>query len=59
MPRKSTRGAKGGGSIRKRSNGVWEGRYTYTDEFGVRKNGTVYSKSQAECQKKQTIRNRS
>ena len=52
MPRKSTRGAKGGGSIRKRSNGVWEGRYTYTDEFGIRKNGSVYSKSQAECQKK-------
>ena len=52
MPRKSTRGAKGGGSIRKRSNGVWEGQYTYTDEFGVRKNGSVYSKSQAEYQKK-------
>ena len=54
MAKKSGRAASGAGSIRKRSDGTWEGRYTYTNEFGVKKRGSVYSKTQGECRRKLT-----
>lgn len=50
--KKKKRGPSGSGSIRKRKDGTWEGRYTYTDEYGVRKRASVYASTQAECQKK-------
>ncbi len=52
MPRKSTRNAQGTGSIRQRSDGRWEARFTYTDELGQKKRGSVYSDNQKECRKK-------
>ena len=51
MPRKSTRGAKGGGSIRQRPDGRWEGRYSYVDELGVTRRRSVYADKQAACRK--------
>ena len=46
--------ANGEGSIRKRSDGRWEGRYTagYHSETGKRIIKNVLSKTQAECKAK-------
>lgn len=54
MPRKSTRNAQGGGSIRKRSDGTWEGRYTLGRDPGTGKQiqKSVYGKTQAIVRKK-------
>lgn len=50
----SKRNAHGAGSLRQRKNGTWEARYTYVDELGVKKRGSVYAKTQGECQRKLT-----
>ena len=52
MAGKRKRSAAGSGSLRQRKDGTWEGRYTYVDELGVKRRRSVYSRSQAECQKK-------
>ena len=54
MPRKSTRNAQGGGTIRKRSDGRWEARYTVGRDPGTGKQvqKSVYGKTQAEVRKK-------
>ncbi len=54
MPRKATRNAQGGGSIRKRSDGRWEARYTFGNDPGTGKQvqKSVYGKTQAEVRKK-------
>jgi integrase len=54
MPRKTTRNAQGGGSIRKRADGTWEGRYTLGRDPGTGKQiqKSVYGKTQAEVRKK-------
>ena len=49
--RKNNKGASGGGSIKHRDDGRWEGRYTYYDEYGNQKRGSVYAKTQGECRK--------
>lgn len=55
MPRKNTRAAQGSGSIRQRAaDGRWEARFTYTDDLGQKKRGSVYADTQAECRKKLT-----
>lgn len=51
MPKKS---AKGGGSIRKRANGTWEARFTYTDALGGTRRKSVYAGTQKECRRKLT-----
>jgi len=54
MPsRKPTRNAQGGGSIRQRSDGRWEGRYTAGRDPGTGKQiqRTIYGESQAEVRK--------
>lgn len=50
MPRKSTRNAQGGGSIRQRKDGTWEGRYTVGRDPGTGKQiqKSVYAKTQKE-----------
>jgi len=50
----STRGAAGSGSIRQRPDGRWEARYTYKDELGQTKRGSVYALTQKECRQKLT-----
>ena len=54
MPRKTTRNAQGGGSIRKRKDGLWEGRFTFGHDPGTGKQiqKSVYGKTQAEVRKK-------
>lgn len=54
MARKSTRGAQGNGSIRKRSNGTWEGRYITGRDPGTGKQirKSVYGKTQKEVRQK-------
>ena len=54
MPRKSTRNAQGGGSLRKRPDGTWEGRYTTGRNPGTGRQiqRSVYGKTQAEVRKK-------
>lgn len=54
MPRKTTRNAQGGGSIRKRPDGTWEARYTVGRDPGTGKQiqKSVYGKTQAEVRKK-------
>lgn len=54
MPRKETRNAQGGGSIRKRSDGRWEARYTIGRDPGTGKQvqKSIYGKTQAEVRKK-------
>ena len=55
MAKKSnTRGANGDGTIRKRSDGRWEGRYTYIIDPGTGKQiqKSVYGKTQNEVRKK-------
>ena len=37
MPRKATRSAQGGGTIRQRANGLWEARYTVGRDPGTGK----------------------
>ena len=55
MARKSnTRAAQGSGSIRQRPDGRWEARFTYTDDLGVKKRGSVYGDTQKECRQKLT-----
>lgn len=55
MARKSnTRAASGCGSLRQRSDGRWEARFTYTDDLGQRKRGSVYADTQKECRLKLT-----
>ena len=43
---------KGDGSVRKRKDGTWEGRYTYTNDDGVHKTKSVYGKNQSEVKRK-------
>lgn len=50
MKRKG-KGANGSGSIKHRDDGRWEGRYTYYDDYGNQKRGSVYAKTQGECRK--------
>lgn len=55
MPRKSnTRNAQGGGSLRQRKDGTWEGRYTVGRDPGTGKQvqRSAYGKTQAEVRKK-------
>ena len=54
MPRKSTKAAKGGGSIRQRKDGLWEGRYTVGRDPGTGKQvrKSVYGQTQQEARKK-------
>ena len=48
------RNAQGNGTIRHRSDGTWEARYTYQDELGQPKRASVYGKTQKECRQKLT-----
>ena len=43
---------KGDGSLRKRPNGSWEGRYSYKDNSGKRITKSVYATSQTEAKRK-------
>lgn len=54
MPRKATRNAQGGGSLRKLKNGLWEARYTVGRDPGTGKQvqKSVYAKTQDEARKK-------
>lgn len=54
MPRKNTKAAKGGGSIRQRKDGLWEGRYTIGRDPGTGKQvrKSVYGQTQQEARKK-------
>ena len=55
MARKSnTRAAQGSGSIRQRPNGLWEARFTFTDDLGQKKRASVYGTTQKECRQKLT-----
>lgn len=46
------KGAAGGGSIRQRSDGRWEGRYSYRDDLGQPKRGSVYGRTQREVRER-------
>lgn len=46
--------ASGSGNIRKRADNRWEARYTYFDELGQPKRGSVYGDTQKECRQKLT-----
>lgn len=48
------RTAHGSGSIRQRSDGRWEARFTYEDELGQPKRASVYGDTQRECRQKLT-----
>lgn len=50
----SKRNAHGSGTIRQRPDGRWEARYTYQDELGVTRRGSVYGDTQRDCRKKLT-----
>ena len=55
MPnRKNSKSAKGGGTIRKRPDGRWEGRYTvgFDPMTGKQKQKSVYGKTQQEVRQK-------
>lgn len=54
MPRKSTRNAQGGGTIRQRSDGRWEARYTVGRDPGTGKQiqRSVYGSTQKEVRQK-------
>lgn len=54
--RSNTRAAHGAGNIRQRPDGRWEARYTYTDELGQPKRGSVYGNTQKECRQSLTAR---
>lgn len=49
MANKKGRAAAGAGSIRKRKDGRWEGRFTYEDELGTKRQCSVYASTQREC----------
>ena len=52
--KKSTKNAKGSGTIRKRSDGRWEGRYTIGHDpmTGKQKQKSVYGKTQQEVRQR-------
>ena len=52
--RKNSRAASGAGSIRQRSDGTWEARYTYTDELGQKQRGSIYGRTQKQCKQRLT-----
>lgn len=54
MPRKTTRNAQGGGTIRQRKDGRWEARYTAGRDPGTGKQvqKSIYGKTQQEVRKK-------
>lgn len=54
MPRKSTRNAQGGGTIRQRKDGTWEGRYTIGRDPGTGKQvqKSIYGKTQKEVRQR-------
>ena len=54
MPRKSTRNAQGGGTIRQRANGLWEARYTVGRDPGTGKQiqRSIYGTTQKEVRQK-------
>ena len=56
MPSKRKRGASGGGSIRKRSDGRWEARYTagHDPKTGKQIQKSIYGKTQKEVREKLT-----
>lgn len=54
MPRKSTRNAQGGGTIRQRADGLWEARFTLGRDPGTGKQiqKSIYGKTQKEVRQK-------
>ena len=48
------RNAHGSGSIRQRSDGLWEARFTFIDELGQKRRSSIYGKSQREARQKLT-----
>ena len=54
MARKSTKGAQGAGTIRKRSDGRWEARYTtgFDPQTGKQVQRSIYAKTQKEVREK-------
>ena len=54
MSGKTTRGASGGGTIRKRSDGRWEARYTlgFDPKTGKQIQKSIYGKTQKEVRQK-------
>lgn len=54
MPRKPTRNAQGGGTIRQRANGLWEARYTVGRDPGTGKQiqRSIYGSTQKEVRQK-------
>lgn len=52
MARSNTRAPSGGGTVRHRDDGRWEGRYNYYDEYGNQRRGSVYAQTQKECRQK-------
>ena len=54
MSNTKKRNAQGGGSIRKRSDGRYEARYTVTDESGNTTRHSIYAATKRDCQKKLT-----
>ncbi|MCD7886480.1 MAG: site-specific integrase [Clostridiales bacterium] len=51
---KKNRNAHGSGTIRHRADGLWEARFTYTDDLGQPRRGSVYAPTQKECRQKLT-----
>ncbi|MCL2492879.1 MAG: site-specific integrase [Clostridiales bacterium] len=43
---------KGDGSLRRRPNGSWEGRFSFTDDYGKRVTKSVYAPTQGEAKRK-------
>lgn len=43
---------RGDGSVRQRTNGSWEGRYTFTNNDGVKSTKSVYAPTQTEAKRK-------
>lgn len=54
MARKNSRSAAGSGTLRQRPDGLWEARFTYVDELGVKRRKSIYAPTQKECRKKLT-----
>lgn len=54
MAKSTKRNASGSGNIRQRKDGTWEARYSFHDELGQPKRGSVYGKTQKECRQKLT-----
>ena len=57
MSKKSTKNAKGGGTIRKRSDGRWEGRYSigFDPQTGKQIQKSVYGATQKEVRQKLSV----